>query len=64
MITPYVTIIDPPSGHLYGFPRALDLHDGETIRQWLVRNGYPEHELDFAMKYLRSWTQPKDNNDL
>lgn len=59
----YVTVIDPPGGWRYGFPRVLDLNPDETVREWLTRCGYPQDELEFAMKYLRSWTQPKDKNE-
>ena len=55
-------MIDPPSGWRYGFPKILDLNENETIRDWLVRKGYPEQDLDFAMKHLRSWTQPRNQN--
>lgn len=61
MQTGYVTFIDPPDGWRYGFPRELDLYPGETVRDWLVRWGYPQEELEFAMKYLRSSTRPRGN---
>jgi hypothetical protein len=56
-------MIDPPGGWRYGFPRALVLNSGETVREWLIRYGYPEDELEFAMKYLRSWTQELPEKD-
>lgn len=61
--TDYIRMIDPPGGWRYGFPRVLNLKDGETIREWLTRCGYPEQELDFAMKHLRSWTQPRNKDE-
>lgn len=54
------TIVDPPSGWKYGFPKELpeDAHlDSFDFRQWLLNSGYPESEVDFAMQYVRTWTQ-------
>jgi hypothetical protein len=46
-------LVDPPSGWMYGFPRKYNPNPGEDLRAWLIRVGYPEKEVDFAMKYLR-----------
>lgn len=50
--------IDPPLGHLYGFPKIHDpqLH-GEDICEWLIREGYPQQQmLQFGDRfYWRSW---------
>lgn len=52
--TSMVTMIDPPSGWRYGFPKALP--NGITdIRKWLIEQGYPEHDVDFASKNCRMW---------
>jgi hypothetical protein len=48
------TMIDPPSGWKYGFPKELP-DDIKDFKQWLIDNGYPESEVDFAMKYCRMW---------
>jgi hypothetical protein len=41
---------DPPSGWKYGFPRPyLPLKD-ETLAQTLLRDGYPQKELDSITK--------------
>ena len=48
-----VTYIDPPSGHLYDFPKPFPDPRPEDRRSWLVDNGYPEKDIDFAMKYCR-----------
>ena len=49
-------MIDPPSGWMYGFPKELP--DGvKDLRKWLVDNGYPEKDVDFAVKYCRYWEQ-------
>jgi hypothetical protein len=50
--------IDPPSGWKYGFPKLYSSTvDGEDIRSWLLLNGYPEKDVDFALNYLRMWEE-------
>jgi len=34
-------LVDPPSGHRYGFPKLWD--QKTPCREWLIANGYPEH---------------------
>lgn len=46
-------MVDPPSGWPYGFPKPCE--DGIDIRQWLLDNGYPEKDVDFALQHLRMW---------
>lgn len=48
-----VTIVDPPSGWRFGFPAPLQA----DYRQQLIDAGYPEKDLDFAIKYSRYWEQ-------
>lgn len=50
-------IVDPPSGWKYGFPRPLIWADEkETFEEFLLRNGYPQHEIDNGgAKYCRYW---------
>jgi len=55
-----VTIIDPPSGWRYGFPRALpENFDSTKTLEWLVEQGYPQHEIDSLGEhfYCRYWQQ-------
>ena len=48
--------VDPPSGWRYGFPKVYDPDAGiPDMRVWLWTNGYPERDLDLAVKYLRMW---------
>jgi hypothetical protein len=47
--------VDPPSGWKYGFPMVFDSSTGESLRDFYLRNGYPEKDVDFAIKYTRSW---------
>jgi hypothetical protein len=39
-------IYDPPSGWRYGFPRPYNPLPGETLAQTLLRDGYPQKEID------------------
>lgn len=47
-------IYDPPSGWRYGFPKAYRPIEGETLEDTLLRDGYPQHEIDNGgAKYCR-----------
>jgi hypothetical protein len=54
------TMIDPPSGWKYGFPKVLPTdvkeHQNRTL-EWLVENGYPQKEIEACGKYFhcRYW---------
>ena len=51
-----VVVIDPPSGWMYGFPRIYNPEPDETIEAWLLRHGYPQHQIDQGMhKHCRYW---------
>lgn len=58
-----VRMIDVPSGWKYGFPRPIpeDIKD-EDIKNWLLKNGYPRHEIENLGKafYWRTWYQEQD----
>ncbi len=56
------TIIDPPSGWKYGFPKVYDNPDNFTMEEWLVKNGYPEREFDKDGKayWIRTWNEEDD----
>lgn len=52
-----VTLIDPPSGWLYGFPKPIPKEERHRTLAWLVENGYPQKEIDlygafFFCRYL------------
>jgi hypothetical protein len=50
------TIYDPPGGWLYGFPRPYLPLPGESLAETLVRDGYPQKEIDWGgAKYVRFW---------
>ena len=50
------TIIDPPSGWKYGFPKHIPNHIVD-VKSWLVANGYPQKEIDSLGThfYCRYW---------
>jgi hypothetical protein len=51
-------IIDPPEGWKHGFPKILPEHllvNIEEIPAWLIENGYPEEDIEIALKYSRFW---------
>jgi hypothetical protein len=56
-----VTIYDPPSGWKYGFPKEVpeSVLKGKVaeFKQWLINEGYPEKDIDFALKYGRHWEE-------
>jgi hypothetical protein len=47
-------IYDPPLGWMYGFPRPYAPLPGETLADTLLRDGYPQREIDRGgAKYVR-----------
>jgi hypothetical protein len=48
-------MVDPPHGWLYGFPKALPEEGTVDIRAWLIKNGYPKEDVDFAILHCRMW---------
>lgn len=59
-----VTYIDPPSGHLYGFPKILP-EGTEDPQSWMIANGYPQKEIDSLGKYFywRTWQEEMTDED-
>lgn len=53
-------MMDPPAGWKYGFPKVYKPLEDETLMQWLIREGYPPQEAEWAIKYLRTWEYPFD----
>jgi len=55
-----VTMFDPPEGWRYGFPKPVHeefhtLGNDFDLARWLVSEGYPEKDIDLALKYSRYW---------
>jgi hypothetical protein len=40
------TLYDPPSGWRYGFPKPYLPADGESLADTLLRDGYPQREIE------------------
>tara|TARA_B110000495_G_scaffold203689_1_gene228814 strand:- start:2642 stop:2833 length:192 start_codon:yes stop_codon:yes gene_type:complete len=57
------TMIDPPNGWKYGFPKPVheDYHilSCFSMTQWLVSEGYPQTEIDKLGDnfFIRSWDE-------
>lgn len=55
-----VTMIDPPYGWKYGFPKPLTLrYPEQSHKEWLVEQGYPQKEIDSFKDYFpcRYWEE-------
>lgn len=57
--------IDPPQGYLYGFPKVYDAARDGTVREWLVREGYPAERINKAgINFeVRSWHEDSTKKD-
>lgn len=53
-------IYDPPSGWLYGFPKAYKPLKDETLEETLIRDGYPEEMAKTLSKYTRFMGTPEE----
>ena len=40
------SMIDPPSGWRYGFPKPIPQDQFGRVEEWLVENGYPQWLID------------------
>jgi len=50
------TIIDPPEGWRYGFPKPIP-DDITDLSEWLFGEGYPMDMIPLAIKYSRYWEE-------
>lgn len=58
-----MTIYDPPSGWMCGFPREYKPLEGESLAATLRRDGYPEKfDPDGAAKHCRFWEETPGNS--
>ena len=55
--------VDPPSGWKYGFPKIK--HDDSNMIEWLVKQGYPEEEIDKLGHYFftRQWEATEEEHN-
>jgi len=54
-ITKTITIVDPPSGWKYGFPK--ELVEGKSYIELLTESGYPEKDIPLALECSGYWTK-------
>ena len=52
-------MVDPPDGWRYGFPKLWD--GEENLIMFLIKNGYPDQQVRFALKYMRMWPAEDDS---
>ena len=61
-----VTMIDPPSGWKYGFPKPMPkvFATWKEQEEWLVSEGYPQSEIDSCGDhfYCRYWEEDHGSN--
>jgi hypothetical protein len=53
-----MTIIDPPSGWMYGFPKEIPdsaRQSDKSFIAWLARQNYPKDLRMLALKHSRYW---------
>lgn len=58
---PKRTIVDPPSGWRYGFPRVYDPKPGQSYEKWLLEKGYPKADMELALKHSRYWEMGEED---
>ena len=59
------TIIDPPSGWKYGFPKPIPEDRKSDVLVWLVEQGYPQSEIDDLGDYFpcRYWKEKEPKQE-
>lgn len=58
-------LIDPASGWQYGFPKPYTKAPGESLKHWLVANGYPKklaQQVEDNELWCRYIEVPDENN--
>ena len=60
-----ITIIDPPNGCKYGFPKPIPEDRKKDSAIWLVEQGYPQSIIDELGEYFfcRYWETDKIENN-
>ena len=63
------TMIDPPVGSKYGFPKEIPEtvlgNDDDKVVQWFLEQGYPQILIDQGMlNHCRIWIENKDENEV
>jgi hypothetical protein len=54
-----ITMIDPPEGWRYGFPKPIPKEHQNRVLEWLVEQGYPQRRINELGKsfYSRYWVE-------
>lgn len=57
-----ITMCDPPSGWVYGFPKPIPEERRKDVLVWLIEEGYPKNLIDELGEhfYCRYWQQPEE----
>jgi len=55
-------MVDPPSGWMFGFPKAIPNFDSATqekeLIQWFIDNNYPKHLIkQGCLRHCRYWEE-------
>jgi hypothetical protein len=55
--------VDPPSGWKYGFPKVFDTEADGVMKEWMIREGYPQSEIDKCGDYffVRQWAYESED---
>jgi hypothetical protein len=48
-----IVLYDPPSGWKYGFPRPYLPLPGESLKDTLIRDGYPKEDAEELSRWCR-----------
>lgn len=56
------TMIDPPSGWMYGFPKVIPPEHHHRITEWVVENGYPQKMTESYFYYRMWWVEENDDS--
>ncbi len=61
-----MTIIDPPSGWKYGFPKPIPEDRKKDVKAFLIEEGYPEEEIEKhgAYFFCRYWQEPDEESQV
>ena len=54
--------VDPAEGWKYGFPKIYDSKKDPPMRDWLLKQGYPESMLEFPIRYWKAEEPKNDEN--
>ena len=54
--------VDPAEGWKYGFPKIYDSEKDPPMRDWLLKQGYPEKMLEFPIRYWKAEEPKNDEN--